>query len=110
MDSERVEVTPLHAPMKSRLDHFNDDNDVLPAWEPDHSIELELRDWQSQGCHPATHLVQHAYLQHRLSYSDVELKAIQPMEEPMELELPPCSHKSFFRRSVSQRLASTMSR
>ena len=30
----------------------------------------------------------HAYLQYRLSYSDIELKAIQLMNEPMELEVP----------------------
>ena len=32
--------------------------------------------------------MQHAYVHHELSYSDIELKALQLMDEPMELELP----------------------
>ena len=89
-DSASVAALLPRVPMRSRSAHddAHGDSDISPAWEPDHSIELELRGWQSQGYHPATIFVQHAYLQHRLSYSDIELQAIQLMDEPMEFELP----------------------
>ena len=32
--------------------------------------------------------MQHAFILHGWGYSDIELKALQLMEEPMELELP----------------------
>ena len=79
---------PLRLKVKSRLAYTREGNCLSQSWDPDCSIELELQDWQSRGYDPATHLMQHAYVQHGLSYSDIELKAMQLMEEPMELELP----------------------
>ena len=49
---------------------------------------MELHDWHSLGYDPASHLVQHADLARQLSYSDVEVQAIQLMAQLMELELP----------------------
>ena len=61
---------------------------IVQEREPEHSVEVELQDWQSRGYDPASHLMHHAYLQHGLSYSDIELEVLHLMEEPMELELP----------------------
>ena len=75
--------------MKSRgADVAHGASDVWMTWEPGVDIELDLHNWQPQGYNPAEHLFFHSGSQRSLSYSGVELKAIQLMNEPMEFELP----------------------
>ena len=54
--------------------------------------------------------MQHAYIQYGMSNSDIELKALQLMEEPLELELPAMLAYLPSRKSASTNVAFTMSR
>ena len=78
---------------------------IQQAWNPDQPIELELRDWHSRGYNPASHLAQHACLQTKqISYSGIELRAYQLMEEHMELEVPAMLvYLSFLTSTISKR-------
>ena len=64
------------------------DNHVFHAWEPDSTIEVDLYDWKSTGYDPAVHLILHSDIPRRLSQTDIELRAIDLMNELMEIQLP----------------------
>ena len=65
-----------------------DDDYIQRTWEHDTAIELELYNWESAGCDPATHLVLYSDVSRRLSRSDIEIQASQIMNEPMDIQFP----------------------
>ena len=61
---------------------------VPPTWEPDTTVELDLHAWESTGYDPAAHLILHSNAPRRLHHTDIELLAVDLMNEPMEIQLP----------------------